>query len=61
MAYSDRRTEEAGMSDMGPGEPPEAEEGFMLWEGWMFGAVMYEAAAEHIERLPAANDNEAEG
>lgn len=49
------------MSDMGPGEPPEAEEGFMLWEGWMFGAVMYEAAAEHIERLPAANDNEAEG
>ena len=49
------------MSDKGPGEPPEADEGFGLWEGWMFGAAMYEPAVAHILRFPPANDNEAEG
>ena len=48
------------MSENGAGDPPEADEGFVLWEGWMFGAVMFGPAVEHIARLPPANDNEAE-
>ena len=34
------------MSEKGAGDPPEADEGFVLWEGWMFGAVMFEPAVE---------------
>jgi hypothetical protein len=48
------------MSDEGPGEPPaEEDDGFILWEGWMFGAVMYPAAVERIRQFPPINDNEA--
>ena len=49
------------MSENGAGDPPEADEGFALWEGWMFGAVMFEPAVEHIAQFPPANDNEGEG
>ena len=48
------------MSGEGPGEPPAEDEGFVLLEGWMVGAMMYAPAMEHIERIPAANDNEGE-
>jgi hypothetical protein len=51
---------EAGMSENGVGDPPDTDEGFVLWEGWMFGAVMFEPAAEHITLHPPANDNEGE-
>ncbi|MCB4822007.1 hypothetical protein [Roseicella aerolata] len=49
------------MSDEGPGTPPETEEeeGIMLLEGWMFGALMYPAAVERIRQFPPANDDEA--
>jgi hypothetical protein len=49
------------MSDAGSGGPSGEDGGFVLWEGWMFGAVMFGPAVEHIERLPPANDNETEG
>jgi hypothetical protein len=48
------------MSENGAGDPPEADEGFVLWEGWMFGAVMFDPAVEHVARFPPANDNEGE-
>ncbi|WP_158292372.1 hypothetical protein [Paracraurococcus ruber] len=44
-----------------PGAEDTAEDGFMLLEGWMFGALMFEAAAERIEQFPPANDDAAEG
>lgn len=49
------------MSGEGPGEPPVDEDGFMLLEGWMVGAMMYAPAIEHIESNPPANDNDGEG
>lgn len=33
---------------------PEAE--FLLVEGWMLGAAMYEAAMSEVMRVPPAND-----
>lgn len=37
--------------------PEEGEEGFVLLEGWMFGALMFPAAAERIREFPPANDD----
>jgi hypothetical protein len=48
------------MSEKGPGGPPEAEDdGFVLLEGWMFGALMYPPAIDRVREFPPANDNEA--
>ena len=57
----------AGCNGTGPGgagpngtsgeEPPD--DGFMLLEGWMFGALMFPPAMEVVSRLPPANDNTA--
>jgi hypothetical protein len=52
--------EEAGMSDKGPGTPSTDDEGFALWEGWMYGAMLFAPAVEHIARFPPANDNDGE-
>lgn len=48
------------MSEDGTGAPPEGgqDEGFVLLEGWMFGALMYPAAVERIRQFPPANDDE---
>ncbi|MFZ4407853.1 MAG: hypothetical protein ACOYOH_10945 [Paracraurococcus sp.] len=49
------------MSDKGPGTPSTEDEGFALWEGWMYGAVLFGPAMEHIAGIPPANDNDGEG
>ncbi|WP_165943466.1 hypothetical protein [Roseicella aquatilis] len=47
------------MDDDDPGDAPDTtEDGFVLLEGWMFGAMMYPAAADRIREYPPANDNE---
>ena len=34
------------MSEKGAGDPAEADEGFVLWEGWMFGAAATDVIVE---------------
>lgn len=47
------------MSEDDTGTPPEGDdEGFVLLEGWMFGALMYPEAIEHVRQFPPANDEE---
>ncbi|MDO9709216.1 hypothetical protein [Paracraurococcus lichenis] len=49
------------MSDDRSDAASETEEGFVLLEGWMFGALMYPAAVERIEQFPPANDDDPTG
>ncbi|NOG70615.1 hypothetical protein [Roseicella sp. DB1501] len=42
------------------GETPDGDDGFILWEGWMFGAVMFPVALEQIRQYPPGNDNQPE-
>ncbi len=39
-------------------EPESAEDGFILIEGWMFGALYFADAMEEVLRVPPANDTE---
>ena len=37
----------------------DGEDGFILWEGWMFGVVMFPVALDQIRQYPPINDNQA--